>query len=37
MLLKSCILLIFWSLPGLGFKFFQSFWTMVGLGLSFKY
>ena len=33
---ESCILLISWTLFGLGFWIFYTFWTKVGLGLSHK-
>jgi len=35
-LLKSCILSIFWILFGLGLQILTKFWTLVGLGLKFK-
>jgi len=34
LLLKSCILLIFWTLFGLGLSISKKVWTVVGLGLS---
>jgi len=36
LLLKSCILSIFWILFGLGLQIVTKFWTLVGLRLKFK-